>query len=42
MSFKLLKPLPKPEEIKQEYALSEKATQIKQERDILIRDIITG
>lgn len=42
MSFTLLKELPKPEEIIQEYSLSEKSTQIKKERDQLVRDIITG
>lgn len=42
MSFKFIKELPTPDEIKKQYPLSEKAVQIKQERDRQIRDIITG
>lgn len=42
MSFTFLKQLPSPEEIKREYPLSERAAQIKKERDKLIRDVITG
>ncbi len=42
MSFTFLKKLPKPETIKQEYALSKKAAQVKKERDRIIREIITG
>ena len=42
MSFIFLKKLPKPEVIKQDYALSEKAAQTKKERDRLVREVITG
>ncbi|MEG0962035.1 MAG: 3-deoxy-7-phosphoheptulonate synthase, partial [Lachnospiraceae bacterium] len=42
MSFTFLKELPTPEEIKQEYALSKKAVQVKKERDQMVRDIIVG
>lgn len=42
MSFKFLKQLPSPEEIKKEYGLSETATRIKRERDQMVSDIITG
>ena len=42
MSFKFLKQLPTPAQIKEEYGLSESATRIKQERDKMVRDIITG
>ncbi len=42
MSFKFLKQLPTPAQIKKEYGLSESATRIKQERDKMVRDIITG
>ncbi len=42
MSFTFLKKLPKPEAIKQDYALSEKAAQTKKERDRLVREAITG
>ena len=42
MSFKFIKQLPSPEEIKQEYGLSETATRTKQERDQMVSDIITG
>ena len=42
MSFTFLKELPAPEEIKQEYALSQRAAEAKQNRDRMVRDIITG
>lgn len=42
MSFKFINKLPSPEEIKQEYGLSETATQTKKERDQMVSDIITG
>ncbi len=42
MSFTFLKELPKPEEIRREYPLSEHSAQVKRERDALVRDIITG
>ncbi len=42
MSFTFLKELPSPEEIKKEYGLSDSAVRLKQERDKMIRDIITG
>ena len=42
MSFKFIKQLPSPEEIKQEYGLSETATRTKRERDQMVSDIITG
>ena len=42
MSFKFLKKLPSPEEIKQEYGLSATATRTKKERDKLVSDIISG
>lgn len=42
MSFKFIKELPKPEEIKKEYGLSETAARTKKERDKLVSDIITG
>lgn len=42
MSFKFINKLPSPEEIKQEYGLSETATQTKRERDRMVSDIITG
>ena len=42
MSFKFIKELPTPDEIKKQYPLSAKAVQTKQERDRQIRDIITG
>lgn len=42
MSFKFLKKLPSPEEIKEEYGLSETATRTKKERDKMVSDIITG
>lgn len=42
MSFKFLKQLPSPEEIKQEYGLSETARRTKKERDKMVSDIITG
>lgn len=42
MSFTFIKELPSPTEIKNQYPLSAKAAQTKQERDLQIRDIITG
>lgn len=42
MSFKFFKQLPSPEEIKQQYGLSETAIQTKRTRDKMVRDIITG
>ena len=42
MSFTFLNQLPTPEEIKEEYALSQTSAQVKKERDSLIRSIITG
>lgn len=42
MSFKFIKQLPTPEEIKGNYPLSEKAIATKKKRDLEIRDIITG
>ena len=42
MSFRFLKKLPSPEEIKQEYGLSATATRTKKERDKLVSDIISG
>ncbi len=42
MSFSYLRELPKPEEIKRQYRLSEKLTALKAERDKKIADVITG
>ncbi len=42
MSFSYLRELPKPEEIKRQYPLSEKLTALKAERDKKIADVITG
>lgn len=42
MSFTFFKQLPSPEEIKQQYKLSKEASQTKQTRDKMVRDIITG
>lgn len=42
MSFTFFKQLPSPEEIKQQYGLSQSATQAKQTRDKMVRDVITG
>lgn len=42
MSFKYLKKMPSPEEIKEQLPLPEKYVQLKKERDAVIRDIITG
>lgn len=42
MSFKFLKKLPSPEEIKEKYGLSENAARTKKERDQMVSDIITG
>ncbi|MCQ2536380.1 MAG: 3-deoxy-7-phosphoheptulonate synthase [Lachnospiraceae bacterium] len=42
MSFKYLRELPSPEEIRKEYALGEKLDAIKKQRDNEVSDIITG
>ncbi|MQN01600.1 MAG: 3-deoxy-7-phosphoheptulonate synthase [Lachnospiraceae bacterium] len=42
MSFKYLRPMPSPDEIKSELPLSEKGTAVKKKRDQEIADIITG
>lgn len=42
MSFSYLRELPKPSEIKNQYPLSDKLTALKEERDRMISDIITG
>lgn len=42
MSFSYLRELPKPEEIKRQYPLSEQLTALKAERDKKIADVITG
>lgn len=42
MSFTYLKQLPSPEEIKQDYPLSPELQALKQERDRMISDVITG
>ncbi len=42
MSFTYLKQLPTPDEIKGQYPLSEKLAALKQERDQMISDVITG
>ncbi len=42
MSFTYLKQLPSPEEIKQDYPLSPELQSLKQERDRMISDVITG
>lgn len=42
MSFTFIKKLPSPEEIRQEYGLSEASTRTKKERDKMVSDIITG
>lgn len=42
MSFKYLRQLPSPGEIKTQYPLSDRLTAIKKERDAQIHDIITG
>lgn len=42
MSFKFIKHLPTPDEIKQEHPLPERFAGIKRERDAEIRDVITG
>lgn len=42
MSFEFLQKLPTPEEIKEQYALPAKLTQLKKERDTEIADVITG
>lgn len=42
MSFTFIKELPSPKDIKKLYPLSPKAVEIKKQRDLEIRDIITG
>ena len=42
MSFSFLKKLPTPAEIRERYPLSERAKQIKKEKDQAVQDIITG
>ena len=42
MSFEFIKKLPTPDEIKEQFPLPEKLTQLKKERDAEIRDVITG
>ncbi len=42
MGFEFLHKLPTPKEIKEQYPLSDKVVKIKEEKDALIRDIITG
>ena len=42
MSFEFIKKLPTPEEIRTEYPLSDYAANVKQKRDAMIRDVITG
>lgn len=42
MSFKYLRELPSPEEIRNEYALGEKLDAVKKQRDKEVADIITG
>lgn len=42
MSFKFVRQLPVPEEIREQYPLSEDLIKIKSERDAQIRDVITG
>lgn len=42
MSFEFIKKLPTPSEIKEQYPMPEKLIQLKKERDLEIRDVITG
>lgn len=42
MSFKFVRQLPVPEEIREQYPLSKNLIEIKSERDAQIRDVITG
>lgn len=42
MSFKFLNPLPSPEEIKHEYPLSRELTELRMQRDNMIKDVISG
>lgn len=42
MSFEFIEKLPTPEEIREEFALPERLTKIKKERDAEIRDVFTG
>ena len=40
--MKILRNLPTPEEVKQEFPISEKAKEIKKKKDQILKDIITG
>ena len=42
MSFQFIKQLPSPDEVKEQSPVSEKIKKVKEERDQLIRDCITG
>ena len=42
MSFEFIKKLPTPSEIKEQYPMPENLTKLKEERDLEIRDVITG
>ena len=42
MSFEFIKKLPTPSEIKEQYPMPEKLARLKEERDLEIRDVITG
>ena len=42
MSFKFVRQLPSPEEIKEMSPVTEEMKKVKEERDLLIRDVITG
>ena len=42
MSFKFLNKLPSPSEIRHDYPLSPELTQLRMERDAMIKDVITG
>ena len=42
MSIQLIKTLPSPEEIKAEFPLTDKQTELKRQRDKEIRDVFTG
>ena len=42
MSFKYLRKMPSPEDVKKEYPLPERLVQLKRERDAMISNIITG
>ena len=40
--MKVLRNLPNPDEIKNEFPISEKATKIKEEKDRILKDILAG